>query len=232
MQRRLMQAICETVHSEDKPLVLKGGTALLLAYNLQRFSEDLDFDLTVGLQGHINLESLCRSAVRRLSRQGLNLALTSFKVLKKTEITHRCRAMFSAGETLPPLPLKLEVSARSAPDPAAIRIVNGIKVYSITEIARQKLLAAQEDDNHPYRTAARDLHDLAFIAEQWVAELPEDTLGQLEEFCSNPECLLERYAEAYNDDPLLQGRLYEDLNRIERWMEARGTNHTLTLFGP
>ena len=28
----------------DTPLVLKGGTALYLAYGLPRFSEDLDFD--------------------------------------------------------------------------------------------------------------------------------------------------------------------------------------------
>lgn len=137
--------------------------------------------------------------------------------------------MFSAGATLPPLPLKLEVSARSLPHPASVRIVNGIKVYSIAEIARQKLLAAQEDDSRPYRTAARDLHDLAFIADQWTAELPQETLGQLEIFCSNPEHLLERYAEAYDDDPLLQGRLFEDLSRIEHWIKSR-TRHTLKLF--
>jgi len=29
---------------KDKPLVLKGGTALMLYYNLDRFSEDIDFD--------------------------------------------------------------------------------------------------------------------------------------------------------------------------------------------
>jgi predicted nucleotidyltransferase component of viral defense system len=39
---RLMRAIVESVN--DTPLVLKGGTVLLLAYGLDRFSEDLDFD--------------------------------------------------------------------------------------------------------------------------------------------------------------------------------------------
>jgi predicted nucleotidyltransferase component of viral defense system len=48
--RQIMQAICEIIHDEGKPLVLKGGTALLLGYDLQRFSEDLDFDLTTSLQ--------------------------------------------------------------------------------------------------------------------------------------------------------------------------------------
>jgi predicted nucleotidyltransferase component of viral defense system len=30
----------------ESPMVLKGGTALLLAYGLDRYSEDLDFDST------------------------------------------------------------------------------------------------------------------------------------------------------------------------------------------
>ncbi len=29
---------------QDTPLILKGGTALLLVHGLDRFSEDLDFD--------------------------------------------------------------------------------------------------------------------------------------------------------------------------------------------
>jgi len=37
----------------DTPYVLKGGTALMFGYNLDRFSEDLDFDSTKKL----NLET-------------------------------------------------------------------------------------------------------------------------------------------------------------------------------
>ena len=50
IHQKIMQAICEVIHDENKPLVLKGGTALLLGYDLQRFSEDLDFDLTMPLE--------------------------------------------------------------------------------------------------------------------------------------------------------------------------------------
>jgi predicted nucleotidyltransferase component of viral defense system len=39
---QLMKSILKGI--DDTPLVLKGGTALLLAYGLDRFSEDLDFD--------------------------------------------------------------------------------------------------------------------------------------------------------------------------------------------
>jgi predicted nucleotidyltransferase component of viral defense system len=38
----IMRAIARELH--DLPMVLKGGTALLLCYGLDRFSEDLDFD--------------------------------------------------------------------------------------------------------------------------------------------------------------------------------------------
>lgn len=42
----IMRAICEVIEEENKPLVLKGGTALMLCYQIDRFSEDLDFDLS------------------------------------------------------------------------------------------------------------------------------------------------------------------------------------------
>ena len=45
--RRLMRAIAQELTSRTgDAFVLKGGTALLLAYDLPRFSIDLDFDLT------------------------------------------------------------------------------------------------------------------------------------------------------------------------------------------
>ena len=38
----IMRAVAKDI--QDLPMVLKGGTALLLCYGLDRFSEDLDFD--------------------------------------------------------------------------------------------------------------------------------------------------------------------------------------------
>lgn len=232
IHKKIMQAICEVIQEEDKPLVLKGGTALFLGYNLQRFSEDLDFDLTIPLKGHLNMESICKNALKKLAGQGFKVTLDDFKELKKTETTHRCRPMFSAGEDLPPIPLKIEISSRSTPAPESLRQINGIKVYSISEIARLKLLAAVEDDSRPYRTAARDLHDLAFIADQWEAELPADIVDQIETFFSDVEHLMERYADAYEEDTIICDRLYDDLSIIERWLSDRGQDDTLTMLGP
>ncbi|MGO1500901.1 MAG: nucleotidyl transferase AbiEii/AbiGii toxin family protein [Marinobacter sp.] len=72
IHRQMMQAICEIIQEDGKPLVLKGGTALLLGYDLKRFSEDLDFDLTKELKSHVNIEAICRAAQRKLRRQGIN----------------------------------------------------------------------------------------------------------------------------------------------------------------
>jgi len=231
IHRQVMQAICVVIQQEDRPLVLKGGTALLLAYNLDRFSEDLDFDVTKDLQGHVNVEAICKLALRNLGKQGVKVSMTSFKELKKTDTTHRSRALFEVSPDMPPIPLKIEVSSRAIPPAEDIREVNGIKVYAVHEIARQKLRAATEDETRPYRTAARDLHDLAFIADQWGSELPDNVLRELEAFFSSPENLMERYVDAYSGDALLQGRLFDDLGTIERWLNNRlGDDDTLTLF--
>jgi hypothetical protein len=72
-----------------------------------------------------------------------------------------------------------------------IAIINGVKVYRATAIARQKLLAATEDPRRNYRTAARDLHDLAFLASKFEADLSADVLADLESFFADQEALLE-----------------------------------------
>lgn len=228
----LMRAICEVIHDEGKPVVLKGGTALLLGYDLDRFSEDLDFDLTKVLQGHINVESICRSAVKKLAGQGIRVQLAAFKELKKTDTTHRCRAMFTVGDSAPAIPLKIELSSRGAPDESTINDIGGIYVYSVNEVARLKLLAAQENSDRPYRTAARDLHDLAFIADQWEHELTDEVLADLEDFLADPAYLMERYSDAYDDDPLLHGRLFADLAIIEQWNDRHAPDDTPSLLGP
>tara|TARA_Y100001933_G_scaffold264813_1_gene332783 strand:- start:2466 stop:3191 length:726 start_codon:yes stop_codon:yes gene_type:complete len=230
--RQIMQAICEVIHDEGKPLVLKGGTALLLGYDLQRFSEDLDFDLTTALQGHLNIERICNSAIKKLAGKGIKVSLSSFNEPKKTGTTHRCRPMFATGEDEPPIPIKIEISSRTTPDPASICVINGIQMYSISQIAHLKLLAAREDPAMPYRTTARDLHDLAFIASRYSADLPPELIAQLEEFFSDPTHLMERYASAYEGDPILNGRLFDDLSIIEEWLDDQNDEDTLSMFGP
>jgi predicted nucleotidyltransferase component of viral defense system len=228
----IMRTICEVIGADSKPLVLKGGTALMLCYGLDRFSEDLDFDLLRELNTHLNLESVCKEGLKVLNRQGAGIELAGFSDSKRTETTHRARALFKLPGEVVPVSLKLEVSARQLPDQEGVQSVEGITVYCIDEIARMKLRAAQEDPAMPYRTAARDLHDLAFIASEYEGELADTTLSDLEEFFVDTAALMERYAEAYEADVILKGRLYGDLDVIERWNDSRLDDSNIALLGP
>ena len=135
------------------------------------------------------------------------------------------------GEKMP-VSVKLEISARRLPDPGVVQELNGIKVYSIDEIARLKLLAAQVNPEMPYRTAARDLHDLAFVVSEYEDELADETISNLEIFFADTEALMMRYSDAYTVDSILNGRLYGDLDVIEKWNESRGNSSNLSLFQP
>jgi len=229
---RIMRAICEVIGAGNKPLVLKGGTALMLCYQIDRFSEDLDFDLSLELKTHLNLESICKDGLKKLNKQGEGIELSKFADLKKTDTTHRARALFKLPGEKMPVSVKLEISARRLPDPGVVQELNGIKVYSIDEIARLKLLAAQVDPEMPYRTAARDLHDLAFVVSEYEDELADETISNLEIFFADTEALMMRYSDAYTVDSILNGRLYGDLDVIEKWNDSRGNSSNLSLFQP
>jgi predicted nucleotidyltransferase component of viral defense system len=64
----------------DTPTVLKGGTALLLAYDLDRFSEDLDFDSTKAF----NLEKRVNDSAKKS-----NVKVNKIFLKKDTSTTKR-----------------------------------------------------------------------------------------------------------------------------------------------
>lgn len=229
----IMQTICQVIGREDKPLVLKGETALMLCYGLDRFSEELDFDLTKPLKTHLNIQKICDTAVKLEVRQGRKVALARFDELKKTETTHRCRAIFILPGDEAPLHLKLEISQRDTPNPESITVIDDIRVYTVDHIARLKLLAATESPDKPYRTAARDLHDLIFMLTQKSDELEPETSKAVQYFLEDIEVLMERYHDAYGADPLLSGRFYQDLASLEAWLEESTSSSRLSPFqGP
>lgn len=84
LHERLMRSILQGIG--DTPLVLKGGTALMLAYGLDRFSEDLDFDAPHKL----NLE--CR--IRRSVPMGIKLE--SIDLLKDSNTVTRYRVRYES----------------------------------------------------------------------------------------------------------------------------------------
>lgn len=184
---RLMRSILKGI--SDTPLVLKGGTALLLAYDLSRFSEDLDFDAPHKL----NLESRIQRSVP------MGITLDEVTALKDTGTVTRYRAKYHTEHG--PRSLKLEVSYRTPTPDSEVRSVHGIRVAALPRIIDQKLKAAH--DGHDPRAKVRDLYDLDFAARRWPVAFTDDLAARLLAFAEDPAVLESRYQADYDEDDLI-----------------------------
>ena len=199
-QIEVMKAICRTFHKKGLPMVLKGGTALKLCYGLDRFSEDLDFDCAKSL----NLESSIKEVFTQLGKSKPHLRDPEISVTKDTETVKRYRIIY-AGE----MNLKLETSFRSAPDDNDLTELNGILTYKIRKLIQQKLRALNS------RTAARDLHDVVYLYENFLNDFGEDELDEMTILYNNQSSILDEYNSAYNEDTILStSHLLEDLTKL------------------
>lgn len=156
-----------------------------------------------------------------LNKNGLKIRLSGFAEPKRTSTTHRCISKFHIDNLNEDLKIKIEVSRRNIPDPSRVKKLNNIKVYSPDDIAQMKLYAADEKNNPSPRIAARDLHDIIFLASKKEKHLNNKTLESIEEFLSDLPGLAVLYESAYESDEILVGRLFSDLEIAERWIESR-----------
>ena len=133
--------------------ILKGGTALMTCYGLDRFSEDIDLD---GLNPDIEkiVNTFC-------FEQGF-----TYRTAKDTNTVKRFMIDYgNAGK-----PLKVEVSyRRKSIDPSEITKINGITVYDIEPLCIMKANA------YASRDRIRDLYDLTFICNNYWSELSAPT---------------------------------------------------------
>jgi predicted nucleotidyltransferase component of viral defense system len=196
----LMRSIARSL--SDTPLILKGGTALLLAYGLDRFSEDLDFDSNK----HLRLENRIEKA------SGPLVKIESVDVPKNTETVQRYRVKYSTKAMSGVL--KIEVSCRDSYDSSKAHFHDGIRVYDLPVLIDHKLEALQN------RTAARDLYDLHFLLTQKPQTFSREQTQRLVESTRDIDALERRYAESFKEDTILQsidvGRLVLSIYDVSR----------------
>ena len=141
----LMRHIAQEVTARTgDSFVLKGGTALLLAYGLPRFSTDLDFD---GRRTSVDLTASLRAGAEAAGTPTHNLRTAkSTWAVRRHMVHYRDDAM---------KPLKVEVSYRQADqiDEADVTVIDGIRTYTIDKLASLKIDALVS------RTKARDIFD-------------------------------------------------------------------------
>jgi hypothetical protein len=144
----------------SSPLVLKGGTALMMCYKLNRFSEDLDFDsLKKGFSTVGTVENFCAA-------HGY-----SFQLVENTDTVQRGFIHYGGRK-----PLKVETSYRNCSiGDDEFGIVDGIQVYSIERLAQMKASA------YGNRDRIRDLFDLSFIVNTYWDDLSTSTRNSIKD---------------------------------------------------
>lgn len=141
------------LNKKSDDYVLKGGTALMTCYNLNRFSEDIDLDAKA-----TNLENIINNfcLINNLT----------YRVAKDTNTVKRFFIHYNHFNK----PLKIEASYRTKDFfEHQITKINDIKVYRIDSLCLMKANA------YFYRDKLRDLFDLSFIVNNYYDELSENT---------------------------------------------------------
>lgn len=146
------------LNSKSDKYILKGGTALMKCYGLDRFSEDIDLDSTDHNTIPVVIEQFC-------AENGFR-----YRTAKSTDTVKRYFINYGNDEK----PLKVEVSYRQKEiNPDLVKNVNGINVYTLDRLTRMKCAA------YSGRDKIRDLYDICFITNTHLSELSPDTQDQL-----------------------------------------------------
>lgn len=148
--REIISTFLKYLNGETDNFILKGGTALMSCYDLDRFSEDIDLDGKDKSIGGI-VSDFCE-------KEGF-----SYRVAKDTDTVKRY--MINYGNISKPL--KVEISFRKKViEQDEITKINGIAVYTIDSLCAMKANA------YVGRDKIRDLYDLAFICNRHWDTLP------------------------------------------------------------
>lgn len=186
---KVLKDVLKYINSKTDDFVLKGGTALKQCYNLNRFSEDIDFD-----SNNKDIEKYIKDFCEKNGY--------TYNKKKDTETTKRFMVNYGNDEK----PLKVEVSYRKKNlDQINRETINGIEVYDIDTIATLKSVA------YSNRNKIRDLHDICYIINNFYDRLTDESKFQLQETLLTKGLDNYDYLVMNNDDPLIDtDKLLED----------------------
>ena len=162
----LMKLIAQEV-SKNEPSVLKGGTALLLGYGLDRFSDDLDFNFPK--EKIFDLKPYITKAA-----QSLGIKINSISIKKDTDTTKRYIVNYDSTFTKGDYSLKVECSMRYDIEEKEFTIIDGINIYKIEDLAKLKT------DAFIGRVKARDTYDIAFLLNNYQNQINKETWDRIE----------------------------------------------------
>jgi predicted nucleotidyltransferase component of viral defense system len=153
---KVINDFLQFMNSKTDDYILKGGTALMTCYQLDRFSEDIDLDS--------KNKNLIKNIVETFCKQ----YDYPYRIAKDTDTVKRFMIHYTDGLK----PLKIEISYRSRNiNKNDIDKINGISVYKINRLAYMKCNAYNSRDK------IRDLYDITFICKNYYNQLSDDVKG-------------------------------------------------------
>lgn len=211
-----MRTIAESAFRNNLPLALKGGTALLFGYGLDRMSTDLDFDANKD----INLESIISKVFAAFNGENRPV-LVDINLKKHTDTVRKFIVTYGEFNTDKKENLKIEMSFRRGYLESETDIINNIRIYKLPLLFDFKK-AAFED-----RTVARDLHDLIFIGKNYMDNLNMEQAEFIKDIYKNMDMVFNRYFVAYKEDDILKDRFMEDLADLEKLVSKKSLKNNL-----
>lgn len=198
---------------QSSALVFIGGTALRLGYNLQRFSEDLDFNVK-GLSLR-EWKIFVEDAAHGLSRQGFSVEAKTAEKGSLLTGDLRCGGFLqSYNLTKDPkekLKIKVEANRPDYPLKTEPRVVTGYGEMAAVPFAAPGLMAAEKILALLQRELGRDIYDIFFMAgRKWK---PDRRILMAKGIQKNPaDAILERVKS------LGQKRLSDMARRLEPFL--------------
>jgi predicted nucleotidyltransferase component of viral defense system len=142
---------------DESPYILKGGTALMLCYGLDRESEDIDLDAPSTMYRRLR-RTFEDEIAGAADRHGF-----SYRIAKDTETVKRALIHYGGSK-----PLRVELSLRNRTIPEDdVAKVDGMRVYTLDALCQMKAAAYLSRDK------VRDLYDLTFIIDRYFNSLSD-----------------------------------------------------------
>lgn len=158
--KHVIRQFLKQMNAFSSSFILKGGTALVECYGLDRFSENIDLDASRA-KLHEFIDDFCKSSGY------------SYRIAKDTPAVNQF--MIDCGSLMKKR-LKVEVSYRSMViPPDTYTEADGIQVYTMDRMAQLKSVAYLSRDR------IRDLYDLCYICNQYLSDLKESTVNQIKD---------------------------------------------------
>lgn len=152
--KQTIEEFLDFLNQRTDVYVLKGGTALMECYGLDRFSEDIDLDGSNKEKVFKIMDQFCKE---------FNY---DFRVAKDTPMVTRFMVDYKGKTQKGPKPLKIEISHRRDNIPEReITKRNGITTYKLNNLALMKANA------YSARDKIRDLYDVSYIVNNYSSEL-------------------------------------------------------------